>query len=424
MRVAAAMKSNFAFERLIAMIVKGEFEQTVETYSDNVQNPDDLEDAIEFGNVQLIIIDTKLPDYENIQRVAEKHDLSTIYFESDFELVLERIAERFNKGTEDNSTKRAIRYIEHKENTKPEVIYKERIVEKEIFRTSYTSIRNKLIVVASMWQGAGATTFATNLARAIANRGLSVAYVEYPMLKPYMFDYLSIPQKEVQREQKYTDFAARLKNGEKIRRREEKWNEHGVDWYVIDSRNEPISEFTYDDMLNFIYSINATYTIVDVSSYLHDKHVQSFLHHADEIFVCVEGDIVKVDWMAAILQDGRLSPVQRKEKETIDYLNQIEQKEGVSFEFINMKYTKKIDNKTFWDCLQKKPILFFPAFHYETLISHVWNSSFLYDEYQQELENIFKPVLVRVLPRQFYQVEKNEKSKKVSNIFRILKRGD
>lgn len=424
MKIAISMKSNFAFERLYVTLGKKSYSPDIEIHKENVVDLKTLDDVIEFWEPDYLVLDSKINEFQTMEGLLRQHHVETIPFDSDFDKVIETINELMGEEVEveEQSDRQPIKYVT--EDVPEKIVYKDRIVEKEVIRTSFTSIPNKLVVVASMWGGAGSTTFSTNLARAIANRGLKVSYIEFPLAKPYMFDYLLIPQKEEEKHMRYTDIMQEIKSKGVVRNKDNIWSEKGIDWFVTDTRKEPIQSFTYEEMLKLTYSVNSTITIVDISSNLHNPDIQQFLHHADEIFVCVEPDIIKIDWLSEIRNGGKRTPLQRKEKLVIDFLNQIEETEGIKYQFINMKYTQMIDNKTWLQCLEKKPLVFFPAYDYETLIECVWKSKFLYDDETDELEKALKPAIVSILPREFYKIKKSvSKKEKFGKIIGRLKKG-
>ncbi|MBL5768663.1 hypothetical protein [Heyndrickxia sporothermodurans] len=424
MKIAIGMKSNFAFERFVTTLLKSDFYQNIQLYEENVQEINLLEDVIEFWNPELIILDSKLPSFDDLDILANQKEIEVVYFNADMEEVLNYVKGIFQENDEiEEPQKKEIHYVT--DEVKKEIVFKDRVIEKEIIKTAYTSIPNKLIVVGSMWQGAGSTTLATNLSRAFAIRGMNVAYVEFPSSKPYMFDYLSIHAKEEQEERKYIDYANLIRKGRVINKRNGGWREYDIDWFINDSRYEPIENFTYEEMLKYVYSINSTITIVDLSSNLHLPDVQKFLHHADDIYICVDPDPVKVDWLASITNEQGETKKQRKEKLVIDYLNSIEEKEGISYKFVNMKYTKSIDNQSLWTSLGKKPTAFFPIVDYEVLINLVWKSEFLYDlsNYQDLIEKSLKPIIVQNVPRQYYEINKN-KNKNIKGILKAFKKGE
>lgn len=431
MKIAIGMKSNFAFDRLITTLSKSKYIDDMTLYKDNhdqyvnVQDLNLLDDVINFWEPDLIILDSKLPQFDELDTLANDNEIQVVYFNSDFEAVINYVTSFFEEEDNVEEQIKDIHYVKREEPIRSEIIIKDRVIEKEVIKTAYTSIPNKLIVCASLWQGAGSTTFAINLARALSNRGLDVSYIEFPLSKPYMFDYLSIPLKEETKKMQYVDYSRKIVSRKSVRR-SKAWSDYGIDWYVNDSRYEPLKKFTYEDMLKFIYSINSTITIVDVSSHLHNSDVQKFLHHVDDIYVCVEPDPVKVDWLTSITEDGIEIENQRNEKKSIDFLNDLERKEGVAFQFVNMKYTKKIDNKLFWESLGKKPVCFFPVIDYEVLLNLVWESRFLYDseDYQDTLEKALKPAIVNSVPRQFYELENKKISQTRKKFISVFKKGE
>src|SRR5699024_8218385 len=90
-----------------------------------------------------------------------------------------------------------------------EVVVKigEKVIEREVETLRYANIPPKVIVIGSLWSGAGSTLYGMNLARAVAQRQVDVSYVEYPKMKPYLFDYLNISQLEKELDTPYVDVA-------------------------------------------------------------------------------------------------------------------------------------------------------------------------------------------------------------------------
>lgn len=275
-------------------------------------------------------------------------------------------------------------------------------------QVAYRPTPNRIIAIGSMWQGAGSTTIAMNLARALSVRGLNVAFMEFPLSKPYMFDYLAIHSNEKLQGIEYVDYARRIHDGKSIRKKESVWNAFGVDWFVNDSRHAPLKNFTCDDMLKYIYSINSSVTVVDLSSNLGNLEVQQFLHHVDNIYICMDSDPIKIDWLSSIPNSSESE--QREEKKIFDYLCKLEN-EGINYNFVSMKHTKVIDNKYIWENLGKQSVSLFPIVNLELLVKLAWNSKFLYDEseYQEKLEEVLKPIIVESIPKEYHELKRAKK---------------
>lgn len=421
-KIAFSMKSNFAFDRVKVTYSKIKaFQKIVDIYPDNLNTFDGVEDLLDFWKPELVVLDTKLIELQRIEDLLMRQDIPVILFDSDYEALTEQLKNHFEIDEDlEEEEPETINYIKNTEHVPEKVIVKDRIVEKEILRTEYTAMNNKIIVVASLWSGAGSTTLSTNLARAIAERGLEVSYVEYPLSKPYMFDYLSIPLQENEREESYNDVAREIQETGTRKNKRKVWKQNGVNWFVTDTRKEPIQDFAYEQMLQYIYSIHSVVTIVDVSSNLHHPNIQKLLHHADEIFVCLEPDPVKIDWLSTIKEDGKEVKNQRIEHETISFLNQLEKKEDLSYHFVTMKYSPVIRKDEWNEALEKESVAYFPVIPYEELIKSVWDSTFIYDDenYTEDIEDAFKPIIVKILPRDFYQLKGKTKKKSLFNIFK------
>lgn len=274
----------------------------------------------------------------------------------------------------------------------------------------YTNIPSKLIVIGSMWNGAGSTTFATNLARALAKRALPVTYVEYPTVKPYMFDYLNIADKEKIEGFQYCDIARSIEAKESSTK-EKGWNYKGIQWVVTDSRYSTIRGWTYEKMIELIYSLRATpIIIVDISNRWLDQDVKQFLLQADAIYLCVEPNPIKVDWLSTVADYAShkaSDDIQREEFKSLQYLNEIKAKENIPCEFITVKMNAEIDKKVWSDCLDKKPISTLPYIPYPDVMKEIWNSGLLYDvpDYHPMFEKAFAPIITELLPEIFHKVE-------------------
>lgn len=423
-KISFSMKSEFAFERIYTTFSNMKLMRgNLDIYSENLNTYDGIEDLLELWTPELIVVDTRLDEKQRIEDLIKKKNMVFLYFENDYEALIEQVKLHFEleepEEVEENEDESDISYIKGSESEK--VIIQDRIIEKEVVRTEFTAMANKVIVVASLWQGAGSTTLGVNLARAISERGLEVSYVEYPMSKPYMFDYLSIPMVEEnsEREERYIDVSQDIKNEGRRINKKSIWKQNGINWYVTDTRKEPLDSFNYEELMQLVYSINSVITIVDVSHHLSDPVVQKFLHNADDVLVCIEPDPVKIDWLSTVRDKGIITNRQRPENRIISYLNEIETNEDVPYHFVTMKYTNNINRDEWLPSLEKEPIAFIPALPHKDLIYSVWSSTFIYDDeqYNETLEKAMYPIITKFLPRHLYNL-KEKKKKSLINIFK------
>jgi len=413
MKIALSMKSNFAYDRLVRDLTQYEIHPQLKTL-------EEVREVIQYWQPDVMVLDKHLAYFEEAQKILLRFNIYILTFDSDFETAIEDLHthaafftdtdEQQEKYIPDQSKyKKQLKKKPEREEPKQKVIIKKEYVEKEVEKLSFTGIPSNLIVVGSMWAGSGSTTLAINLARAIAKRQLQVSYIEFPTLKPYMFDYLSIDSHETEKRTYVDHFHLLNKKG--VIGRDRIWMNSGIQWFVNDSRLVPVHSFKYEQMMKVLYSIKTPITIVDISTHWENPEIQDFLHQADEVFVCVEPDPIKIDWLSLISDHGKRTDYQRPEYETISFLKELEKDEGISFQYITMKHTKGIDQKEWLGCLEKEPLTTIPYIPYEDAIAAVWNSRFLYDEesYFQIFETAFKPIIKRVLPIQFRQINKQDK---------------
>lgn len=406
------MKSRFSFSHLKGLLEKKNY--IIHKHIEGIQ---DIQECITYWRPDIAIIDSKFEFYGEAKDLFFRFNKDVIEFTSDFESVLEEVDSYsafyeteadLEKELPSSKDKEAPDFIEYKEKLKEfepkekEVIIEVRkeIVEKQIEKISYTNVPSKLIVVASLWSGAGSTFISSNLARAVANRGVQVSYIEYPTLPAYMFDYINIVQREDADKFNYIDLA-KVIDTKGIIPRGRGWIDQGVQWVLNDPRTTSISKWDFEKMLKLIYSLSSPIVIVDISTMWEREEVKGLLHQSDSIYLCIEPDIAKINCLAD----------QRKESAFFDYLNSVKSEENIQFELIVTKLNAGIKRKEWNDVLPMKPISEFEYVPYSDFCRNLWDSRFLYDDlnYQSELEESLLPILKETLPHKFHYLESNSK---------------
>lgn len=406
MKVGLCISSDFAIQRL-----KGELQYELTQYSDVKA----FQEAIQYQKPDIVVLDYAYPNFKEIEILLTRFFITIIYFDGDFEDVIEQIKgqEIFFGNEEEQVHDKYIpdhqKFIdalnkEVPEEKGPEIIYKEKIVEKEIEKLLYTSAPSKLIVVGSLYSGAGSTVLATNMARMIAKRGINVAYIEHPYIKPYMFDYMQIHANE---DVEYVDLAREIAEEGYTSSKNASYREHDISWHVIDSRKTSLDFFSDKSLLALTHSINSTIQIVDISTYWLKPEIQKFLHMADAIYICVEPDPIKNDWSLFQSTDGQLTT----EKKIMDYL--INNHNDV-FQYVMMKSVNGIDMKLVRETLYKKPIASIPYIEYQVLKKALFKSKLVFDVEGYELH--FEKNLIQAL-NQFIPKEVIRNTEKKKPIF-------
>lgn len=427
MRIVVIMKSRFSFERLKRDLSKY-------TVHDHIEGIGEIQECVQYWNPNIAIIDSHSPFYESAKELFFRFNIDVVEFGSDFGSVIQEVDTYSAFYDSEESIPISVThkpqipdYSEYEKKAKEEVkrekeviveVRKE-IVEKEVEIISYTNVPAKVIVVASMWGGAGSTYLGTNLARAVANRGVSVSYVEYPTITPYVFDYLNVSSKEEEEGFTYIDIARVIKQKGSIPRGRG-WAYQGIQWVLNDSRFPPIKDWPFEKMLRLIYSLNTPIIVIDISTAWNEEETKGILHQADCIFVCVEPDAVKIDRLVGYNQ--RNTNVQRPEHEFLNYLKQVEKDENIPFEYVVTKMNEGVDRKIWLQHLDKKPKAEFDYIPYPDFINCLWQSEFLYEtEFQEEIDQSLMPIIKEILPNKFHYLEdKPRKGLSILNPFKKL----
>lgn len=270
-------------------------------------------------------------------------------------------------------------------------------------------LSSKYILIGSLWNGAGATTLATLLARSLAAKEFSVAYVEYPSLTPYMYDYLNISGQE----------AGSRKAERGMESFEQKnfgfgqaWDSHDITWYV--NHPERIrADCTYEELLKLTHYLrHHTCTIIDVANQWLQPSIMDFLEQADYVYLCIEPDPVKIDWLCPLesrstgehslrLKEDLLWPKEGNGSmlQALSMLLNAEMQGKCNLELISMKMNDLIHSKKWQECLFKQPLASIPYLPFPQLMNHAWNSTFIYDqaEYQEDIERALQPILKQLV---------------------------
>lgn len=396
MKIVLSVRSDVAYQLLTKLIQRDSRIPEVEFQKRNAQSLRDLEDAVEFYRADLYIVDMQLEESDVLVEYLKQMNAAFLVIEHDVKEIIPKLIDEYG-------IQEPVQEIHYEREERERVVIQEKIIEKEIIRTAYQAIPSSVVVVGSLYKGAGSTILATNMARMIAERGVDVAYIEHPLIRPYMFDYLQIHNKE--QNKPYVDLGNQIHLEGIARGKNSTFIEGGVKWHVNDSRIPNVSSFSYENMLTLSHAVQASVLIVDISDRWLDPEIQKYLYSADTILMCVEPDPVKYEW--SLYSDGEYMQRERKAMEWL--LNESDLK---SFEMILMKNVKGIDIKGLKSIMHKKPLVTIPYISYEEVQGSLFKGKLLYDHNgnSETFEKTLIPVLAKFLPKDF--LEKKNQNKK------------
>lgn len=419
-RIVVIMKSRISYER---------FETDLKEFTvhKHVSSVADIQECVTYWNPDIAILDIQSPIYHEAQKLFFNFDVDVVEFTSDFDSAIEEVKSYSAfYDSQDDLTLSEVQAkeipdfsdyeIKAREELKKEVvvqIQKEIVeVEKEVEVVAYTNVPPKLIVVASLWSGAGSSFVAANLARSVANRGIQVSYIEYPTVKPYMFDYINLSSLEESEKFQYLDIAKLIERKGAVPKKKG-WSYKGVHWILNDPRIPTLKTWKFEHMLRLIYSVNTPITIVDISTEWMHEDMKGLLSQADFIYISVDPDPIKASCLTPFA--GNDPSVRGKEERFVEYVKSIEETEKIPYEFILSKMNENINRKELIEVLEKKPFCEFEYIPYPDFIESIWQSEILYDHktYHNMIENALQPIIKSILPPKYHYLEESSVKRKV-----------
>lgn len=361
-----------------------------------VQTTTELEDAIEFFKGDMYVLDPELPEGSNLQRILEINQVPFLLIGEDVKQIVPELVERFGVPIEE------VDISEEIENER--IVYREKIIEKETLIKQYQSLPSKVVIVGSLTKGSGSTILATNLARMVGERRIDVAYMEHPLIRPYMYDYLQIHTSD----HEYFDVTRAVKT-KNANLKEEPFIKDNVRWHVIDATEYPMRDFEYHHLLMATHSIGANVLIVDISDRWEDPEVQKFMRHADLILIAAEPDIIKYEYSRL---EYRVTPSDSHPTREYRIMKYLEEHHMNKYELVLMKYFKGVHMETMNELLHKRPIAKLPYIEYPTIIKAMQNFKLLYDfdnSSKELLEENFLRIISRFMPNDLVQLKTERK---------------
>lgn len=251
------------------------------------------------------------------------------------------------------------------------------------------ALASKVIVVGSLYNGAGSTFLGSNLARALTETDLTISYVEHPTIPPYMYEYLQLSSASTNpNDNDFIELAEQLvKQGQPIGKQQYE-SKYGVQWLLNHPNFAPYPQYTFEELVTKVYTLQSNVIVVDVGTNWLDKEIQKFIRLADQILLCVEPDTIKN--MAVHNQ-----PLQKKIVETLQAPELIGK-----FETVLMKHVHNIDLKNVRQHLPKAPITEVPYIDFRDYVQALYKTRLVYDlpEYTKDLSAAFAPIIQRSVP--------------------------
>lgn len=265
-------------------------------------------------------------------------------------------------------------------------------------------VKKKLIMIGSPIQRSGSTFISHILARALAQMGVSVTYVESPFSKAYTFDRFIGHQVTESYRSKFYQFSKYI--DPKLKSTYE-WSKSDVDLICKHPTNEPVykeEDVTFDNLIKVLFSLPSTVTIMDVGTDWQYELFQDVFDIADSVYFVLEPDLSNIQY----LEESHDKSVQFFQK-------QLEHEKSW---LVGNHFEKSIlENELIHALYAEKMKTFFPTFSAADVFQSHLKGVFLNDnkEYQKRLEPCLEPLIEDILPRDLLK-----KHKKGSGFFKSI----
>jgi hypothetical protein len=428
------MKSKDSFNRVINQYTPPNVE-----WEEYVSDIEEIQEKIVFKEYDLAIVDEKIWWKDEAIELFNRKGVEVIIFQGDFEEVLEKVKElipeeqeeefeieEFNEevlnfSTEEQEVK--VKEVEKTEDTR-EVKYihtKEYIdrpvnVPVPVYKSMYTSIGNKLIVIANLSKRAGATFLTLNLAKAIADLDILVSIIEPPIDLPYIFDTIGLENRlnDISEDAKgslnYYSYPHEILEKTKIKKERETIND-GIVWMVPDSRKPIIPKWDYYNMMKLIYaSRKASVTLIDAGDNLEHEAIKPILSEADLVLIVV--DPLPTECM--------------QNNDKLEELIMLRNKEGVPIQFAINHWNTGVDKKQFIDFLKVEPMMYIPQIDSNYIYKSIYDCKIPYDDIDVKmlLDKPFYYVIKNLIPKELLsnlESKKEEKTSLKDKVFKIFR---
>lgn len=298
---------------------------------------------------------------------------------------------RYHTVNETSNTKK-VKRMKEKE------LKKEIVIEKKLIHVSKNNIG-----FINLSDDAGSSLLSLSLAAALADEGIFVSIIEFP-IKPYFYQALGFKvQSDKNNNDDFYSIPHIIFNNEKVM--QDKIVHHkGISWNIPNEEKEKITSWTYQDMMRQIYSSKAQLNIIDIGSLPYDE----IIHELDHIFVVVDP-----------LPQEILLNIEKLDQ-LLNYKNK-----GLDIQFIINKFNKGVDLQMIYnETSLPKAITYVPFLDVQFIYDSYFKCKIPYEteSIKNDLEKPIKSILRHILPKDLVlKLDKNEsKNSKTSFLSRMF----
>lgn len=244
-------------------------------------------------------------------------------------------------------------------------------------------VKNKMILIGSLYSGAGATYVTIAIARILNYYKLPCAVVEYPTIKPELYELLN---GDHDRPDHYQFLLERLVEENEDDKLSPLWRKDHTTWYPLRPHSFKHVHWTLQHHYKMLYSVNCPFILIDVAEQWEEPGVVELCREADEIIMVADAFPQKM---------GNSKTLERLM--TACQLQKIKK----NVHFIANRATDSFSHQQWLDMLPWSPVCKLPNTSYEEIMASLWRGSLVQDRQQvlKKLKQDMQPLLSKLIPK-------------------------
>lgn len=240
-------------------------------------------------------------------------------------------------------------------------------------------IAPQLIIIGSLYPGAGSTFAGISLARVLHSYNIRVAYVENPTNQPELYALLFGDKFAPRKYQFITERIARNESVDGL----VPWSEGFTNWYPLspDGHHE---SWNVENSLTLLQSIREPIVIMDISGQWADRHVQELCQNANRIIAVTDTSPSKVYQPASQVVIRQLLSFKEQ---------------GRSIELIANKDIALKERKQWLHSQFIRPLCTLPYIDYSQVIEAQWRGKLVHDlpHVLQHIRKAYQPLIASLI---------------------------
>lgn len=266
-------------------------------------------------------------------------------------------------------------------------------VERRVHVQQLRAMPKQLIVVGSLFAGAGSSFTSIALAKVLNALRVDTCVVEYPANEPYL--YVSLDG-STHLPRDYSFIFPQIQQGHDIKKRTEEWTNEFITWMPSDPATGKLTNWTSEHMSKCLYGLKNAVTILDISTAWEDPALYDVILQADHALLVAGPEPARL-----------LSSQSRAIKQFLH--KQMNGKVKIVANFVPDVANSK--TREWIDSLPAQTIAKIPGLPSAEMVDASWKGKTIFDDNQQliaKFTDCLFPLIRQVVPKD-YLIERSDK---------------